>query len=62
MKCKCEEYLNMLEDVVNELDLSDRIIEIHRQLGAPPAELVRIVLEQKDMIISSLKSGTKENK
>lgn len=42
---------NMLEDVVNELDLSDDMFEKHGPLGTPPAELVRIVLDQKDMQI-----------
>ena len=55
MNCKCEKYRNMLEDVVNELDLSDSAIEKHGPLGTPPAELVRLVLEEKDRIIAFLK-------
>jgi len=51
------ELENMLEDVVNELDLSEIAIEKHGPLGTPPAELVRLVLEQKDRQIQMLKSG-----
>jgi hypothetical protein len=47
----------MLEDVVNELDLSDGMIERHGPLGTPPAELVRLVLERKDREIAMLKHG-----
>jgi hypothetical protein len=52
-----EELENMLEDVINELDLSEIAIEKHGQLGTPPSELVRLVLEQKDMEIRTLKLG-----
>lgn len=38
------ELENMLEDVINELDLSEAIIEKHGQQGTTPAELVRLVL------------------
>lgn len=48
---------NMLEDVVNELDLSDSMIEKHGQLGTAPAELVRLVLERKDLEIKALRQG-----
>lgn len=51
------ELENMLEDVVNELNLSDTMIERHGPLGTAPAELVRIVLEQKDKEIKALKQG-----
>ena len=51
------ELENMLEDVVNELDLSEIMIEKHGQLGTAPAELVRLVLEQKDKEILMLKAG-----
>ena len=51
------ELENMLEDVVNELDLTEIMIEKHGQLGTAPAELVRLVLEQKDKEIRMLKSG-----
>ena len=58
MSCWTKEELeNMLEDVVNELDLSDGMLEIHGPLGTPPAELVRLVLERKDREISMLKRG-----
>lgn len=50
---------NMLEDVVNELDLSDKNIEIHGQAGTTPAELVKIVLDDKDRQINMLKAGLK---
>lgn len=54
MTCKCDEYRNMLEDVVNELDLSAIAIEKHGPLGTPPAELVRLVLAEKDKVLSAL--------
>ena len=50
----------MLEDVVNELDLSEIMIEKHGPLGTAPAELVRLVLEQKDKEIRMLKAGMVE--
>lgn len=60
MSCWTKEELeNMLEDVVNELDLSDDMIEKHGPLGTQPAKLVRLVLEQKDMEIRALKQGFK---
>ena len=54
------ELEDMLEDVVNELDLSGGMIEEHGLLGTAPAELVRLVLERKDFEIQALKSGMKE--
>jgi len=51
------ELENMLEDVVNELDLSEGMIEKHGPLGTAPAELVRLVLANKDMQIEALKRG-----
>ena len=48
---------NMLEDVVNELNLSESAIEKHGPLGTAPAELVRLVLEEKDRQIRMLKAG-----
>ena len=54
-----EELENMLEDVVNELDLSESALEKHGQSGTPPAELVRIVLAQKNKEIQMLKQGFK---
>lgn len=59
VSCKCEEYKNMLEDVVNELDLSEAMIEQHGPMGTPPSKLVRLVLDQKNLIIAALKSGMK---
>lgn len=47
----------MLEDVVNELDLSDSSIEQHGPLGTAPAKLVRLVLEEKNLKIRMLESG-----
>lgn len=47
----------MLEDVVNELDLSELMIEKHGQEGTAPATLVRFVLEEKDRQIRMLKLG-----
>ena len=54
-----EELENMLEDVVSELNLSEVAIEKHGPLGTAPAELVRLVLEQKDLEIEVLKRGFK---
>ena len=51
------ELENMLEDVVNQLDLSDAMIEKHGQEGTSPSKLVRLVLEQKDKEIRMLKAG-----
>ena len=52
-----DELEQMLFDVVNELDLSDGMIDEHGPLGTPPAELVRLVLERKDRTITMLKQG-----
>ena len=49
-----EDLENMLEDVVNELDLSDIAIDEHGPMGTPPAELVRLVLDEKDRKIRML--------
>jgi hypothetical protein len=49
-----EELENMLEDVINELELSESMIVKHGQHGTPPAELVRLVLEEKNMKIRML--------
>lgn len=60
MSCYTKEELeNMLEDVVNELNLSDSMVDTHGQIGTAPSELVRIILERKDMEISLLKNGLK---
>ena len=58
MSCWTKKELeNMLEDVVNELNLSQEMIEKHGQEGTAPATLVRLVLEQKDREIRNLKAG-----
>ncbi len=58
MSCHTKEQLeNMLEDVVNELDLSELANEEHGPHGTPPAQLVRNVLEQKDSVIRNLRAG-----
>lgn len=58
MSCWTKDQLeNMLEDVVNELDLSGEMIQKHGQLGTAPAELVKSVLEQKDNEIAMLRQG-----
>lgn len=58
MTCHSKQDLeNMLEDVINELELSQDIIEEHGQLGTAPATLVRLVLEQKDRQIHMLTMG-----
>jgi hypothetical protein len=61
MSCHSREELeNMLEDVVNVLDLSDAAIAEHGPLGTPPAELVRLVIDQKDKTIRNLRAGMVE--
>ena len=61
MSCWTKEQLeNMLEDVVNELNLSDVMIEKYGQEGTEPTKLVRLVIEQKDMQIKMLKLGMKQ--
>lgn len=51
------ELENMLEDVINELNLSSEMIEKHGQEATAPATLVRLVLEEKDRQIRMLKLG-----
>ena len=62
MTCRCDEYRDMLYAVVDELDLSESALEKHGPLGTPPAELVRLVLDEKDRIISALRAGVKVTK
>lgn len=52
-----DELRNMLYDVVDELDLSPSAFEKYGPLGTPPAELVRLVLDEKDLIIKGLRAG-----
>jgi|TARA_R110000824_G_scaffold165786_1_gene342457 hypothetical protein len=52
-----DELKNMLRDVVDELDLSEYAIEKHGPMGTAPAEMVREVMDEKDRIIASLRSG-----
>lgn len=52
-----EQLESMLFDVVDELNLSDSMMEKHGPFATPPAELVRMVLEQKDREIQLLKAG-----
>ena len=52
-----DELEQMLFDVVNELDLSDVMLEVHGPLGTAPAILVRLVLEQKNRQIAMLRAG-----
>lgn len=54
------ELENMLEDVINELELSQEMIEKHGQEGTAPSVLVRMVLDQKDAEIKMLKMGFKK--
>jgi hypothetical protein len=49
-----EELDNMMEEVINELDLSADMVGKHGELGTSPSELVRLVLEQKDKEIRML--------
>jgi len=61
MSCWTKHELeNMLEDVVNELELSGEMIEKHGQEGTSPAELVRLVIKQKDKQIMMLKSNMRQ--
>jgi len=61
MSCWNKEQLeNMLEDVVNELDLSGEMVDKRGQEGTAPSELVKLVLEQKDKQIRMLKAGMKQ--
>jgi hypothetical protein len=58
MTCHTKEELEqMLYDVVNELDLSDAMLDEHGPHGTPPAILVREVLAQKDLQIALLRRG-----
>ena len=52
-----EELENMLEDVVNELELSESAVAKYGQEGTAPAELVRLVLEEKDLKIRALEAN-----
>lgn len=52
-----EELENMLFSVVDELQLSDSMIEKHGPMGTEPAVLVREVLDQKDLQIDCLRNG-----
>jgi len=60
MKCKCEEYRKMLYAVVDELDLADSALVGHGPAGTSPAELVRLVLTEKDRKIQLLKNSFTE--
>jgi len=58
MSCHTREKLEqMLFDVVDELDLSDEALAEHGPRGTSPAELVRLVLRQKDLEIRCLRAG-----
>jgi len=52
---------DMLEDVVNELDLSDDTIKAYGESGeCSPAKMVRLILQEKDKQITMLKAGMKQ--
>ena len=58
MSCWNKEQLeDLLFKVVEELDLSDAMMEKHGPMGTEPHLLVREVLAQKDMEIRMLKAG-----
>lgn len=60
MSCWTKEQLEgMLEDVINELELSEEMVEEHGPIGTSPAKMVRLVLDQKDRQISALQAGLK---
>ena len=50
-----EELENMLSAVIDELNLSDFMLEKHGPMGTPVHEIVREVLENKDREIYLLK-------
>lgn len=54
-----EKLEQMLFDVVDVLQLHDSVVAEHGALATEPAELVRLVLEQKDKEIRWLKMGFK---
>lgn len=54
------EMRSMLEDVVTVLDLSESMLEKHGPLATQPAELVRLVLEQKNREIKMLRANMKK--
>ena len=61
MSCYSKDELEqMLEDVVNALDMAEGVIEEHGPLGTEPAELVRLVLDQKDRTIRNLRAGMRD--
>ena len=53
------ELENMLADVVDSLGLSGAAMVNHGPLGTSPAELVRLVIEEKDRQIAILKAAGK---
>lgn len=57
LQAEVERRGNLLEDVINQLDLSDSMIEQHGPFGTEPALMVRQVLDQKDQCIAMLKAG-----
>lgn len=58
MSCWTKKQLEqMLFDVVDQLDLSDGMLDEHGPLGTEPAKLVRLVLDRKDLEIRMLKQG-----
>ncbi len=60
MSCWTKEQLeNMLEDVINELDLSSKTVEELSARGAAPSVLVRTILDAKNKEIQLLKSALK---
>lgn len=59
MRYTNQELEDMLTAVVDELELSDYMLEKHGPLGTPVHILVREVLDQKDQEIHALKHGMK---
>ena len=43
----------MLEDVVNELGLPSWVVEMHTTAGKSPADLVRLVIDAKERLITA---------
>lgn len=61
MACYTKAQLeSMLQDVVSVLPLSAEALEKHGPLGTEPAELVRLVLAEKDLQIATLRAGLKD--
>ena len=55
-----EELEEMMFEIVDELDLSEEMLEKHGPMGTPVPQLVREILAHKDGIITKLRVGMKD--